>query len=270
MEPRPSTNRELRDERSLRVASGFYDVDAFKRGRPAIQPFEVDELGPLDAMRLVHLQCHVGLETLDIARLHPTVLVTGVDWSPRAIEAARRLAVEVRLAERADFVCADVYHAVDAVARRFDVVYTGKGALRWLPDLDRWASVVHELLDPGGFLYLSEFHPVASVLAPDAPPVPERDYFSTEPIVSDDAAPDHTERATPAEHNAGYEWQHPIGRVITAVLRAGLVLELFHEWDFTLLDQFRYLTKGSDGRRRWQGPGTLPLMYSLKARRPAR
>src|SRR6202040_2950885 len=106
------------------------DVEAFLSGRPSIQPFEVDELGPLDGMALIHLQCHLGLDTLDIARLHPTVRVTGLDFSATAIDGARRLADEVRLAERAEFVCAEVYHAVEAVdGRLFDLVYTGKGAL---------------------------------------------------------------------------------------------------------------------------------------------
>jgi SAM-dependent methyltransferase len=262
-----ATNRAHWDERvPIHLGSTFYDVEAFKAGRPIIEPFEVDELGPLDGLRLVHLQCHFGLETLDIARLHPTVQVVGVDFSAPAITAASQLAAEVRLAERSEFVRADVYHAVDALGgRRFDVVYTGKGALNWLPDLDRWAAVVHDLLAPGGLLYISEFHPVAFVLADDRP-VPGYDYFSTEATRFEDAG-SYADPAAPTEHNATYEWVHPIGRVVSAVLRAGLVLELFHEWDFTLFDQFHYLVRSPDGRRRWPGPGTLPLMYSLKARR---
>jgi SAM-dependent methyltransferase len=264
------TNRALWDERvAIHLASDFYHVDAFKAGRPAIQPFEIDELGPLDGMRVVHLQCHFGLDTLDLARLHPTVLVTGVDFSMPAVEAATQLAREVHLAERSEFVCADVYGAVDALERQsFDMVYTGKGALSWLPDIDRWAAVVHELLEPGGFLYLSEFHPVAWVLADDKP-VPAYDYFSTEPLFLEDLPGSYADPAAATEHNASYEWTHPISRVISAVLQAGLVLELFHEWDFSLYQQFPYLVLSPDGRARWPGPGTLPLMYSLKARRPA-
>jgi SAM-dependent methyltransferase len=267
MDRRMATNRAHWDERvPIHVGSDFYDVEAFKAGRPTIEPFEVDELGPLDGMRLVHLQCHFGLDTLDIARLHPTVEVIGVDFSAPAIAAARQLAAEVRLEGRSEFVCADVYHSVAAVAgRRFDVVYTGKGALNWLPDLDRWAAVVHDLLAPGGLLYLSEFHPVASSMADDQP-VPGYDYFSTEELRFEEAGT-YADRAATTEHNTTFEWIHPISRVITAVLRAGLVLELLHEWDFTLFDQFPYLVRGPDGRRRWPGPGTLPLMYSLKARR---
>jgi SAM-dependent methyltransferase len=267
VDERLATNRAHWDERvPIHVGSDFYNVEAFKAGRPVIKPFEVDELGPLDGMQLIHLQCHFGLDTLDLARLHPTVRVVGVDFSAPAIAAAIELAAEVRLGGRSEFVCADVYHAVDALAgRRFDVVYTGKGALNWLPDLDRWASVVHDLLAPGGLLYLSEFHPVASVLADDQP-VPAYDYFSTEAVPFESAG-SYADPAARTEHNATFEWFHPIGEVITAVLRAGLVLELFHEWDFTMFDQFPFLVRGPDGLRRWPGPGTLPLMYSLKARR---
>ncbi len=265
------TNRARWDERvAIHVASRFYDVDAFKAGRPVILPFEVDELGPLDGLRLLHLQCHFGLDTLDLARLHPTVGVTGLDFSAPAIDAARRLATEVHLGDRAEFVCADVYHAVEALGgRRFDVIYTGKGALNWLPDLERWADVVHALLEPGGYLYVSEFHPVAFVLAEDQP-VPAHPYFSTEPIFVEDSPGTYADTGAPTRHNASYEWSHPIAQVISVVLNERLVLDLFHEWDFTIVKQVPYLEQGRDGLVRWPGPGTLPLMYSLKAHHDGR
>lgn len=262
-------NQELWDERvPLHVASTFYDVDGFKSGRPQLQPFEVEELGPVDG-RLVHLQCHFGLDTLDIARLHPTAKVTGLDFSPAAIEAADRLAAEVRLSDRSRFVVGDVYRAADLLGHeRFDVVYTGKGSLLWLPDLEAWASVVHDLLQPGGFLYLSEFHPVSRALADDEP-VPGYDYFCRQPFVFDESGT-YADSQAATTHNVSYEWIHPISRVMTAVLGAGLRLDLFHEWDYTLFDQFPWLVTDEVGRRRWPGPGTLPLMYSLKATRPVR
>lgn len=263
------TNRRLWDERvPVHVASGFYDVEGFKSGRPQLQPFEVEELGPLDGLRLLHLQCHFGLDTLDIARLHPTVSVTGLDFSAPAIEAAGRLAREVCLADRARFVVADVYRAPDVLDdERFDVIYTGKGSLLWLPDLHRWASVVHDLLLPGGVLYLSEFHPVANVLDADEP-VPIYDYFDTEPLMTGEPGT-YVDARVSLANDTCYEWQHSLSRVITAVLGAGFQLQLFHEWNFTLYDELHYLVQGPDGRRRWPGSGTLPLMYSLKAIRHA-
>jgi len=261
-------NRLMWDERvPLHLASDFYDIEGFKSGRPVLRGFEIDELGPLDGMRVLHLQCHFGLDTLDLARIHPTATVTGLDFSVPAIEAATRLAGEVRLSDRARFVVGDVYRASDSLGdERFDVVYTGKGALNWLPDIDRWASVVHDLLEPGGFLYLSEFHPVAAVLDEDRP-VPKYDYFDTGPLTFEGDAGSYAAPAAATAHNMSVEWRHPLDRVMTAVLGAGLQLELFHEWDMTLYDQFPYLVPGDDGLRRWPGPGTLPLMYSLKALR---
>jgi hypothetical protein len=165
----------------------------------------------------------------------------------------------------------DVYRAPEALAgQRFDVLYTGKGALPWLPDIDRWAAVVRDLLAPGGFLYLAELHPVGEVLG-DATPVPARDYFATEPAIDDQAGSYADADADgPTVNNLSYQWQHPISRVLTAVMGAGLQLELFHEWDFTVDDRHRWLAPGADGFPRWPpGSGTLPLLYSLKAVRPA-
>ncbi|MDQ1428399.1 MAG: hypothetical protein QOK39_1875 [Acidimicrobiaceae bacterium] len=266
-----TTNRELWDERvPMHVSSEFYNVEGFKGGRPTLLVDEVDELGPLDGRRLVHLQCHFGLDSLDIARLHPTVTVTGLDFSAPAVAAATDLAAEIRLGDRARFVLGDVYHAPDVLGgEAFDVVYTGKGALLWLPDLGRWAEVVRDLLAPGGFLYLCEFHPIADVLGHDEP-VPVRDYFSTEPLIYDEPG-SYVDPTLATIHNVSYEWQHPISRVLTALIGAGLQIELFHEWDFTLNPGTRYLVERVGRRgRTWPGPGSLPLMYSLKAMRPVR
>jgi SAM-dependent methyltransferase len=265
-----TTNRRMWDERvPLHADSAFYDMEAFKAGRPSLLPHEVEELGALDGCRVLHLQCHLGLDTLDLARLHPTVHVTGVDFSAAAVDAAATLARELRLAERSRFVVGDVYHAVDLLgAERFDVVYTGKGALLWLPDMDGWAAEVAGLLAPGGFLYLTELHPVADALGNDEPR-PVRDYFATEPEIVEDPG-SYAVPGAATEHNTRYEWLHPLSRVITALLGAGLQLELLHEWDFAMDGLHSWLVQGSDGRYRWPpGSGTLPLMYSLKAVRPS-
>src|SRR5580700_2149331 len=125
------------DERvPIHVAGAFYDVDGFRSGRRqlALEPFEVEEVGDVAGRTLLHLQCHFGLDTLSWARLGARV--TGLDFSEPAVTAAGRLAAEIGV--DADFVCADLYDAVTALGHRtFDVVYTGKGALIWLPDIVR-------------------------------------------------------------------------------------------------------------------------------------
>jgi SAM-dependent methyltransferase len=257
------------DERvPIHMVSSFYDVAGFKAGRPQIEPFEVDELGALGGLRLAHLQSHLGLDTLDLVRMHPTLDATGLDFSTRAVEAAQRLANEVGLATRARFVHADVHQAANVLGRhRFDVVYTGKGALCWVPDLRPWAEQCADLLRPAGWLYVCEFHPVGYCLGDDAPVV-SADYFDTSAQSYEEAGSD-ADLDAQTLHNLSYEWGHPLPQLFEALLGAGFELRFFHEWDHTLFQLNRWLVRGDDGRYRWPGRGRLPLMYSLKAQKAA-
>ena len=173
-------NREMWDERvPIHVASELYDVEAFVAGRSSLRPFELAELPDVRGRTLVHPQCHFGEDTLSWARLGARV--TGLDFSGPAVEAARELAARCEL--EAEFVEANVYDAAEALGgRRFDIVYTGLGALNWLPDVERWARVMASLVAPGGCLYLAEFHPFSHVFGDDDFTV-EYPYFHDEPIV---------------------------------------------------------------------------------------
>jgi SAM-dependent methyltransferase len=258
-------NRRMWDERvPIHEASRFYDVGGFKAGRPQVEPFEVDELGALGGLRLAHLQCHIGLDTLDLVRMHPTLDATGLDFSGRAVAAAEQLANEVGLANRVRFVHADVHRAAEVLGRQcFDVVYTGKGALCWVPDLRPWAEQCADLLRPHGWLYVCEFHPVGYCLDEEAPVV-TGDYFDTS-AQSFEESGSYADLDAPTVHNLSYEWAHPLSQLFEALLGVGFVLRFFHEWDHTLFPLNRWLLQGDDGRYRWPGPGRLPLMYSLKA-----
>ena len=262
-------NRRMWDERvPIHVGSDFYDVAGFKAGEPAVQPFEIEELGALGGRRMLHLQCHFGLDTLDLVRLHPTLEAVGLDFSAPAIEAASRLAAELELDHRARFVEADARDAVAAVgAGGFDLVYTGKGAIIWLPDLDAWAAQCMELLRPGGWLYLCEFHPVGYCFDEEQP-VLKYDYFDADPIV-DESEGTYADLSAPTRHNVSYEWQQQIPKVLNAILGAGFRLRFYHEWDHTLFELNKWLVKGDDGRFRFPGRAKVPLMYSLKAEKPA-
>jgi SAM-dependent methyltransferase len=260
-------NRAAWDERvPIHLASAFYDNPSFVAGRSSLRPFEPEELGPVPGRRLCHLQCHFGQDTLSWARLGARV--AGLDFSAPAIDAARRLAVEVGLADRAEFVVADVYDAVAAFGgRRFDVVYAGPGAVVWLPDLPRWAEVIAELLLPGGVLYLVELHPIADVLDDDLCAV--LDYFTHPGGDTGDASGTYADRDAPTVHNATQEWTHPVSSVVTALLGAGLRVELLHEHDFTVFPRWDFLERHDDFT--WHLPDgypRLPLMYSLVAKRP--
>ena len=145
------SNRELWDAwTKIHVASEFYDVEGFRNGtRPIrIADYERDEVGPVDGLSLLHLQCHFGLDTLSWARLGATV--TGADFSPEAVAAARALASEVGIEAR--FVESDVYGLPGVLDEQFDIVYTSGGVLEWLPDIARWGQVAAGFVRPGGFL----------------------------------------------------------------------------------------------------------------------
>lgn len=263
-------NRRHWDERvPIHLRSRFYDIDGFRSGRPQLQPFETDELGPLGGLRLAHLQCHIGVEMLDLVRLHPGLRGVGLDFSEPAVRAAADLAGELDLGDRASFVHADVMDASTVLGEgRFDVVYTGKGALCWLSDLPGWAHQCARLLAPGGFLYVTEFHPVGYALSEDGPVV-VHDYFRCEPW-EDDYVGTYADLGAETVHNLSYSWNHTLGALFDAVIGAGLQLRFFHEWDYTLFAVNDWMVPGDDGCWRWP-PGSearLPMMYSLKAYKP--
>ena len=229
-EDRVRLNRAWWDERvPTHVTDGFYDVDAFLAGRPTLRPFEMGEMGDVTGATLVHLQCHFGLDTLSWARRGAAV--TGVDFSPNAIDAVRDLAGRAGLA--AEFVEANVYDAVEALDRRtFDVVYTSIGAIIWLPDIVRWAATVAALLAPGGRFYMAEFHPFSVVLGDEDLTVVDA-YFDEGPILSEEPG-SYAAPGAKTLHDRSVTWNHGLGGVVTALAQAGLRIEFLHEHPFTL------------------------------------
>ena len=162
----------------------------------------------------------------------------------------------------------DVYDAVGATGgRTFDIVYTGRGAIIWLPDIRRWAGVVADLLKPGGFLYLTEFHPFTDIFGDEDLSV-EYDYFQDEdPRVWDEPGT-YADFDAETSHNITYEWNHTLGDVVSAVSAAGLNVELLHEYDYTMFPRWPILEKsGFDTYRLPEGTPKIPLMYSLRARK---
>ena len=255
-------NRAMWDERvPIHTKSDFYDVEGFLDGRSSLRAFETTELPDVAGRTLVHLQCHFGLDTLSWAR--EGAHVAGLDFSEPAIAAARDIAARAGLA--ADFVAADVYDAPEALGnRRFDVVYTGLGALNWLPDLERWAHVVRKLLNPQGRLYLVEFHPFAATLADDELTV-AYPYFGGEPLHFQDEGT-YADLTAETTHNRSLEWNHGFAQVLTAILGAGLQIELLHEHDHTLVQRWPFLEPRDDGTYHLPSERpSLPLMYSLVA-----
>lgn len=260
-------NRALWDEwTAIHERSEFYDLESFKAGGVRLRAYEIDEVGDVAGKRLLHLQCHFGIDSLSWARLGARV--TGVDFSERAVALARSLANELGLDAR--FLCSDVYDLPDALHETFDVVYTSRGVLGWLPDIERWAAVVAHLLEPDGFVYVTEGHPVLWVfddenVGPGELRVrypyfhrPEPLAFATQGSYADPSA--HVEQ--PVE----YGWVHGLGEIVSALAAAGLRIDFLREMPFVEWP-VPFLEPAEDGTYRLPAAveGELPLFFSLKA-----
>ncbi|MFI9119487.1 class I SAM-dependent methyltransferase [Streptomyces bikiniensis] len=240
----------------------------------ALRDFEVAEVGDVTGRTLLHLPCGTGLGVLSWAR-RGAAHVVGLDPSEPAVETARALAADLSLTQdRAAFVAAGVYDAAEAVPdRAYDIVHTGGGALRRLPDVERWAETAAALVAPGGFLYLAEPHPLADALDDETGSRVVHDYFVRDPWP--DAGPDTGPDADPdsdpdSDSDSGGERAHPVGEVVTALARAGLRIDFLHEHDAALLPRYGVLRRHEDGCYRFPaGRPRVPLTYSVKASRPA-
>ncbi len=156
--------------------------------------------------------------------------------------------------------------------QRFDIVYTGAGAINWLPDIARWARVVRDCLAPGGVFYMREFHPVRSAFDDD-PAVtdlqPRWTYFHDEPLRWDEPGT-YADLDAATVNNVSYEWNHGIGQVVTALVNAGLQLEFVHEFPYISYQCFPFLERGDDGMYRFPGErnGVIPMMYTVRCTAP--
>lgn len=253
----------------VHVASDFYGLDGSRTAEDWFAPFEWADLGDLAGREVLHLQCHLGTETAAFAERGAAHTV-GLDFSAAAVAEARRLAGEA--GRSVEFVRSDVHRAVEALGgRRFDVVYTGKGALCYLPDLAAWAEVVSALLRPGGMLYLVEFHPLLDALGPT--PSPERqqlrlhhDYLAGRGPLRSDTPCTYTDGPPVRGATTSYEWRHGLGEVVSAVIGAGLTLQLVRETELLPWKRFDAMVPAENGW--WRLPPSepiVPLLYALRA-----
>ena len=269
-------NRANWDERApAHAASVDYAVDFFRSDPDFLSHvvrFDVPRLGDIRGLRGVHLQCHIGTDTISLSRLGARM--SGLDFSSASVAEARRLAES--LGADVDFVESDVYDAVDVLGREaFDLVYTGIGALCWLPDIRRWARVVADLLRPGGRLFLREGHPMLWALAesrPDGLLVVEHPYFErAEPTVWTGGGT-YVQTDATFQHNVTHDWNHGLGQIIGALLEVGMTLTMIEEHDSVPWDPLPGQMARDDATGEYQlidRPWRLPHTYTLQAVRPA-
>jgi SAM-dependent methyltransferase len=252
----------------INARSALYQLSEFRKGRNKLSALERAEVGDVRGKRLLHLQCHFGMDTLSWAILGARV--TGVDFSEKGILLARQLSQELGIP--ASFLCSDVYDLPRRLAGTFDIVFTSYGVLCWLDDLPRWARLIRDYLKPGGFFYMAEFHPFAQVFENETPisRLEVRYSYFRKKVMQfkvDGSYASATEKI-PAQFD--YEWMHTLSEVVDALLGVGLRLEFLHEHPFTVFQAFPFLKKTRDGT--WhlpRGMPSLPLTFSLKANKLA-
>lgn len=260
------TNRRNWNERTpIHARSKSYDLDGFRAGRNTLLPIERAEVGDVAGKSLLHLQCHLGVDTLSWARLGARA--TGIDFSDEAIAVAQGLKEELHLDAR--FIQVNLYDLPDMLREQFDIVFTSYGVLCWLHDIPRWAEIAAGFLKPDGSFYLAEFHPLAIAICDGGitgdgfrmtfPYFPQTEpcYFGPGPTYTDgDAMPT----------TGSYEWPYNLGQVVTALCDAGLCLEFLHEHPCCAYPMLPDMRRDADGLW-WRETNNLPLMFSLKARK---
>jgi SAM-dependent methyltransferase len=261
------TNQALWDEVAPVHFKAYQEVELLRRGGNALDEIEVAEIGDVAGKRLLHLQCHIGTDTLSWAR--QGAIVTGVDFSPDSLSHARRLSDELGLP--ATFVQSNIYDLRDALDEQFDIVYTSRGVLCWLRDLDEWGRIIAHFLKPGGIFYIMESHPISNVFEEGKPgelSIVNRYFHQAEPTLWDENYLDYADGEYIPQHPS-YEWEWSLSEIFNALLKAGLAIESFNEYERIFFKRFKNMQEGPGG---WytlpQYAGKLPLIFTLKVRKP--
>ena len=264
-------NRKLWDQRTaVHKDSAFYNLAGFRNGETALTPIELNEVGDVKGKKMLHLQCHFGMDSLDWARRGAKV--TGVDLSDAAITEARKLNDEMGL--DASFVRCNVYdlHPEDIAQTgisplegygQADIIFATYGVVGWLPDLDKWAQILAYYLKPGGIFYLAEFHPVVWMFDDDFTRI-QYAYDNQELIMMEnqDTYTDGNAKIIGKE----FSWNHSLSEVLNALIRAGLAIAEFNEYMYSPYPNFRNSIEVDPGKWYIRGmEGKIPMVYTVKA-----
>lgn len=239
--------------------SEFYDMKGFLNGKTSLNEIELKLLGDINGKRILHLQCHFGQDTISLARLGAKV--TGIDLSDKAIETAKEISNKTSAA--ATFICCNIYDLPEHLNEQFDIVYSSYGTIGWLPDLDKWAQIISKFLKPTGKFIFVEFHPVVWMFDDNFEKI-GYNYFNSGAIIE-------TENGTYADKNAPITqdyvmWNHGISEVLNNLIKNGLTLNSFDEYDYSPYNCFNKTIEFEPKKFQIKHlENKIPMVYSLVA-----
>ncbi len=255
----------------IHVKSKFYRLEEFKAGKTSLLPTEIEEMGDVQGKTLLHLQCHFGIDTLSWAR--KGAIVTGVDFSDKAIIKARELSNELGI--QATFNQSNVYDIPKVINDKFDIVFTSYGTIYWLDDLEGWAKVINYCLKPGGFFYFIDGHPFSGLIdekISDKFKISYHYFTNGKPFIwqeDGDYTDEDPNNPTILENKLQYGWSHSISEILNSLIGVGLKLEFLHEFPFGFFGFHPDLKRCKDGLWRFQTlKPEVPLTLSIKAIKP--
>ena len=251
-------------------SDSYYDVEALAAGTSSMLAAEDaavrEAVGDVAGLDVLHVQCHLGFDSVTLARRGARV--TGVDLSPASLEKARSVAA--RCGVDVDFVEGDSTALPEALRGRFDLAYSTIGVIGWIGDLDAWMSSVASTLRPGGALVLVEIHPLYNCVATAAPFRLDYPYaFDGPHLEAEDGS--YADPTAQLETTDSILFTHSLGEVVTAAVRAGLVVRALQEHLEVERDpRGDVLPREDDGMLRLRADGqALPVLFTLIAGRPA-
>ncbi len=243
----------------VHLKSEFYDLKNFIQGKSSLNPIELDLLGDLKGKSTLHLQCHFGQDTISLSRLGAQV--TGVDFSDKAIDQAIQLAQQTQ--SDASFICCNVYDLPQHLNHQFDIVFTSYGVIGWLPDLNRWGSIISKFLKPGGTFILVEFHPVVWMFDDNFENIAYR-YFNSGALFE-------SENGTYADKTAAISqeyvmWNHSMAEVMNSLIDNQLEINALSEYDYSPYPCFNKTIECAPRQFRIQHfDNKIPMVFSVVA-----
>ncbi|MBS1921313.1 MAG: class I SAM-dependent methyltransferase [Bacteroidetes bacterium] len=239
--------------------SAFYGLQEFKTGKTSLNKIELEELGDVKGKKLLHLQCHFGMDTMSWARQGAKCI--GVDLSDESIRLAKELNREMKL--DVEFILCNIYDLKKHLDEKFDIVFTSYGVIGWLPDLQKWAELISYYLKPGGIFYMVEFHPVVWIFDDDFTHI--KYHYDNKEVIMIENEGTYTDRNADIKGKE-YSWNHSISEMQNTLIHAGLQIQFFNEYMYSPYPCFRNLTEREKDQWQIKGmEGKIPMLYSIKA-----